>query len=167
MTKVAAMHRSFFTIVLLTIATGPSGAQELGRTCLRFDRPYFVWSFRDSAGNYRADSSSVIALDTSPVRGPIGSRRLDPLPRDGRDTWSSSLWRSRYWRAGGADSVEILWTTMLVGSEFRLVGGDTLKGTVREFSDVVAVDKAGRQLPTPAARRVRAIKTTCPGHRSP
>jgi hypothetical protein len=67
---------------------------------LRFDRPYFVWSFRDSAGSERADSSPIIALDASPVRGQTGSRRLDPLPRDGRDTWSSSLWRSSYWRAG-------------------------------------------------------------------
>jgi hypothetical protein len=161
------MNRACITVVLLAFAAGQSGAQELGRKCLRFDRPYFAWSFRDSTGSWGADSSSVIALDTSRVRGPAGARHLDPLSRDGRDTWSTSLWNSSYWRALGGNSVEILWTTMLVGSHFRLSGVDTLRGTVRDFSDVVIVDSSGRERPGPPARRIRAIKTTCPSHLSP
>lgn len=159
---IGAMQRWVLLLGLLAMPATSAGAQGLRRTCLRFDRPYFVWSFQDSTGIYRADSSSVIALDTATVRGPTGSRRLDPLPRSGRDTWTRSLWSPSYWRAGRGDSVEIVWTTMLEGSHLRLVGADTLRGTITEFSDVVAVDRAGRRLPGPAARRILVVRTPCP-----
>jgi hypothetical protein len=159
-----AGRRSFFLVALfaLTVAVASAGAQGLPRTCLRFDRPYFVWTYRDSTGNYRRDSSSVVALGTSAARAPSGARRLEPLPGHGSDTWSKSLWSPSYWRAGGGDSVEIMWTTMLTGSHALLVGRDTLRGTVTEFSDVVPFDRAGRPVPGPAAHRIVVVKTICP-----
>jgi hypothetical protein len=51
---------------------------------------------------------------------------------------------------------------MLTGSHFVLVGVDTLRGTVKKFSDVIAVDRNGKLLPEPPARRLLAVKTTCP-----
>jgi hypothetical protein len=156
------MRRSFLLIGLLTVAARGGGAQVLRRTCLRFDRPYFAWHFRDSTGSYWPDSSSVIALDTSAMRGAAGARRLDPLSRYGHDAWRRSLWSSSYWRAGAGDSVEIVWTTLLTGSHFLLVGVDTLRGTVEEFGDVIAVDSAGREIPGPPPRRILVVKTPCP-----
>jgi hypothetical protein len=152
------------SIAILAITATMASAQSIADArgaCLMFDGFPFKWQYLGRLQRWTSDSSAVIALDTARVRGPDGARRLDPLPTGAVDTWTKSPWAPSYWRALGADSIVIEWTTMLTGSHFVLSGRDTLRGTVRDFSDVVAVGENGRRVPEPPPRSIRAIRTAC------
>jgi len=135
------------------------------------DRSAFIEAIMRTA----LDSSAKSVVDAVHVHGDVGVviERFGTTSLDTKVTWVAIKNGGR-WRvvaeqmtklatpAGGRDSVEIVWTTMLTGSHVLLVGADTLKGTIRDFSDVVAVDRAGRPRPTPAPRRILVYKTACP-----
>jgi hypothetical protein len=148
------------SVIAATIA-GAQSAPSAGRVCLTFDRPAVSWQYHGVNGRWAIDSSAVIALDTERVKGAAGARRINPVPGGAVDTWSKSLWSPSYWHPLGGDSLEIVWTTHLVGSLVRLSGRDTLRGTARDFSDVITFDKSGRRLAGPPPRPIRAIRTAC------
>lgn len=152
-------------IAISTAFATEARAQGVGRSCVRFDRAYFLWNLRNPGGGITQDSTDVLILDSAAAamqRASPGSRKVEVMVPRNEPVYLERRLTQSMWRPLPADSIEVLWFDGLWGYKFRLAEGDTLRGTVRLLTDVGLVDSLGQLIPGPAPRPTIAIRVDCP-----